>query len=103
MQIEMVLAEHDDEVVQRGLRRPERAGECRIFRGNGEQKDVIDRQQRPQQDRDRDQPELGLSDEFTHRPSSAESRLIMKYNRGRTNGSATAMVAIAWSTWSSRM
>ncbi len=75
VQVEMVLLRDRLEVAQGRLVRPQRAGERRVLRRDREQEDVVDRDQRPQQDRDRHQDEDPLFVELLH---SRERCFIMK-------------------------
>ena len=69
-----------------------------------EQEDVVDRQNRPQKDRDADQQQLRFGPDLAQRTPAAhrESLFIMKYTIGSTSGIAQTMVAIARLTWSRR-
>ena len=61
--------------------RPELAREGRFLRRDGEQEQVIDRQHRPDEDRDADQQQLRLGRAVLRRQLSSrhlDSRFIMK-------------------------
>ena len=92
----MLLPEDDAEVSQGRMIGPQLARETLVLGRQREQEHVVDRQQRPDDDRYADQQQLGLVDDDAalHR----DSRFIMKYTSGRTNGIATTIVAIARST-----
>jgi len=75
----VLLAEHDLEVAQRRVVRPDRAREGGLLRRDGEHEQVVDRQQRPDQDGDADQEEPRLvGDAAERRHGHRESRFIMK-------------------------
>jgi hypothetical protein len=79
VQVIVLLAEHDAEVVQGRMVGPELAGECGFLGRNREQEQVIDRQQGPDQHRNADQqePRLG-ADLACRREPHRDSRFIMK-------------------------
>ena len=56
----MFLAEHGIEVLQRRVLRPQAPRGGRVAFRNGEQEQVVQRNQRPQQHRDAHQQQLGL-------------------------------------------
>ena len=59
-EVVVLLLQHDGKIVQRRMIRPQVAREGGILRRYGEQHHVIDRQNRPQEDRDADQQQLRL-------------------------------------------
>src|SRR5258706_10509635 len=99
----MVLQADRFEIAQRRLGGPQRAGERRILGRDREQEDVVDRQQRPQQDRDRHQVEPGVARDPLHCWSPFDRFFIMYQTSGSTSGIAQTIVAIAMSTWSRRI
>ncbi|MGY3031264.1 hypothetical protein ACVIIV_000434 [Bradyrhizobium sp. USDA 4354] len=104
----MLLLEHDLEIVERRMVRPQLARERVLLRGDREQEHVIDRDHRPQEDGNADQQEPRFGRDFAPRKLSyagelhRDNRFIMKYTSGRTNGIAQTMDAIASESWSSR-
>ena len=96
----MLPLEHDLEVLQGGVCRPQGAGGGGIAGRDREQDHVIDGEQSPNQHRDTNQQQLGFGCNFfdTH----FDSLFIMKKTSGSTKGKATTMEVIAKSTWSSR-
>src|SRR5215831_6820736 len=99
----VLLAEHDLEVVQRGMVGPELARERRFLGRNREQEQMVDRQHRPDEHGDADQQQLRFGrDRAPGRGLHRDSRFIMKYTSGSTSGSAHTMAAIARSTRSRR-
>src|SRR5256885_5034019 len=103
VQVEVLLAHDGAEVPERRLVGPQRAGERRVLRRDREQEDVVDRQQGPQKNRDRQQEQDRFPVEPSHCRSPRERFFIMNHISGSTSGMAQTMVAIARSTWSRRM
>ena len=95
----MVLVQHDLEIAERRVLRPEIAGESGVARRDREQEQVVYRQQGPYQDRDADEQKLRLARDLGYGTAHGLSchldrRLIMKYTSGRTSGSAETIAAI---------
>ncbi|MGY4425327.1 hypothetical protein ACVWY2_007776 [Bradyrhizobium sp. JR6.1] len=60
----MLLVEHDREIMQRRMRRPQLAGERVLLRRDREYEHVVDRDHGPDEDRDADQQQLGFGADF---------------------------------------
>src|SRR5207248_9171723 len=99
-EVEVLLAEHHAEVVQRRMVRPDPAGRHGLARRDRQHEQVIHRDHRPQEHRDADQDQSRLVEDFVQ--LHLESLFIMKYTSGSTSGSAITIEAMARSTWSSR-
>ncbi len=92
----MLLVKDDREIMQRRMIRPELARERVLLRRDREQEHVIDRQHGPDEDGDADQQQARLgADVAKGRELHRDSRFIMKYISGSTNGSAQTIEAIA--------
>jgi YD repeat-containing protein len=79
VEVVMLLLEHDGEIVERRVVRPQIAGECRVFGRDREQHHVVDRRDRPQQHRNADQQQLGFGRDGAQRGQAHfDNRLIMK-------------------------
>ena len=90
----MLLGEDDLEVLQRRLVGPELAGQHRFLVGNREHEEVIDRQQRPDQDGDRDQEQLTFVEELLHASGPFDRRFTITKTIGRISGMATMIEAM---------
>src|ERR1700680_243018 len=103
VQVVVLLFEHHLEVMQRGIVRPQFAGERRFLRRDREQEQMVERQQRPDKHWNADQQQLSLgADGAERRQFHFANRFIMKNTSGSTNGNAHTIAAIDMSTWSSR-
>ena len=75
----MLLAEHDLEIVQGRMIRPDLARERVLLRRDREQEHVVDRDHGPEEDRDADQQELRLFAGLAERREfHRDNRFIMK-------------------------
>ena len=100
----VLLLEHDLEIAEGRMARPELAREGRVLGRNREQEHVIDRNQGPQQDRDADQQQGRFGADAAHELGAGhfDSRFIMTKTSGRISGRAHTIEAMASPTWSSR-